>query len=546
MTARAIPISVVAALGLLASLALPASAPAKSSISGRLSKPGYTVIALESNGKANSVRAGRGAFKLRLPGRHVRLATLELRAPDGVYAGPVVIGSEQHGRRAILGVRPGAKLGKIKINVAKGYAKVKGRPRKAALATERFARARKGVPIGNGLNVGRVRSPGGSLPGDLDLDGVPDVIDIDDDGDLVLDNFDPSKKTKQKKSKKGRAAAFHPSGDFLLFSDLETDLSGVANANAPGLSDAQINAALMTNGELKMEILPPYTAELDCAQPQSRSDPTLGGLVYCSKGGTGTLPQYGSMAPPSSWPHFPDCCDPDGDGFGTMVDQAPLPGEHGMFLRHGANSSQIGTGDLLIQRISSGGSETDYLATLQYVFATTPALVSYSDGQGHSAAVSYPVAPGAPGTQGNGFPVAAGPSGDVMVTLTFWRPQRRPIPPEAGAWIDIGGLKYGAVVAFMDPGQFTCEHSAYSTSDPNLTPDDPTPQPGGGGFRDLAGDTPAIPSDTFTFTLDLTQCLGSKGFSFNPGEERGIGLRGVTPQPNSDDQAAVSFFFKRL
>ena len=100
---------------------------------------------------------------------------------------------------------------------------------------------------------------------------------------------------------------------------------------------------------------------------------------------------------------------------------------------------------MLIQRVSTGGSEQQFTATLQYVFVTTPALVSYDDGQGNSATVSYPGRLGGPGTEENPFPVKAGPDGDVVVELKFWRPQRRPIPPETAEWIDIGGLDLAAL-----------------------------------------------------------------------------------------------------
>jgi hypothetical protein len=99
-------------------LVAPVTAAAKlGSISGTLSRPGYTVIALASNGKATSVRASHGSFSLRPPAASV---TLQLRGADGIYAGPVVIGSDQKGVRAIVGVRAGARLGKITVNVRRG------------------------------------------------------------------------------------------------------------------------------------------------------------------------------------------------------------------------------------------------------------------------------------------------------------------------------------------------------------------------------------------------------------------------------------------
>src|SRR6266480_3276310 len=92
---------------------LAASEPADAAfkpITGKLSKPGYTVIALAANGKAKVARASRRRFRLRPPAKRV---TLHLRAPNGNYAGPIVVGRSRKGRRAILGVKAGARLGRI-------------------------------------------------------------------------------------------------------------------------------------------------------------------------------------------------------------------------------------------------------------------------------------------------------------------------------------------------------------------------------------------------------------------------------------------------
>jgi hypothetical protein len=140
-------------------------------IRGKLSKRGYTVIALADNGVAKAVLLRRRSFRLRPPAKRV---TLQLRAPDGTYAGPVILDSEKHGKRAIVGVRAGAKLGQIKVKGRKGYAKLAHKSAKRWIKAKRWARARHGVPIGNGRNVGLVRS--GRAHGraaDPDRDGVP-------------------------------------------------------------------------------------------------------------------------------------------------------------------------------------------------------------------------------------------------------------------------------------------------------------------------------------------------------------------------------------
>ncbi len=87
---------------------------------------------------------------------------------------------------------------------------------------------------------------------------------------------------------------------------------------------------------------------------------------------------------------------------------------------------------MLIARLNdASGVETGaFTQTLPYVFATVPALVSAD----HDSAVppnqvtlSYPYPPGF----ANDLPVSPRPGlpgrCDVVVTLTFWRPQRKPI-----------------------------------------------------------------------------------------------------------------------
>jgi hypothetical protein len=524
-------LGVLCAVALLAvALALPASAAAKKKpITGTLSEPGYTVIALAKGGKAKTDRAPKGKFKLRPSAKKV---TLHLRASDGTYAGPIVVGKKKNGKRAILGVKAGAKLGKVKIKSAKGYAKLK--LRKKWVDQKREAKAKKGVPIGAG-NFGLVRSKKtkGGGPGDLDLDGIADPLDIDDDGDLVLDNIDRSPVGTSAR------ASQSASGDFSLSPWLIAmqGFDQAVNANAPGLSDEQIEAALPSFGFLTIgyDAGPGTSIELDCGQPQGSANP---GLAYCSAGGVG----FAFAFPPTP---FPGCCDPDGDGFGSLYPSPPGPGgleSTQTQFHHNATSEQIRSGDVLIQRIGrTDGSEEERVATLQYVFETNPTLVSYDDGQGNSQTLSYP-------TPGDSFPVKAGPSGDVVVELTAWRPQRRPIPPETGDWYDIGGLDYNvaALQGSLGPAEVSiCKKDSYSTTDPNLAPTQISPSlfGGGDGFRDLSEDQPASPNNTFTFKVNLTECLAPLGLTLDPGENQELVLGASANAGEGEllDRAAVFF-----
>lgn len=426
------------------------------------------------------------------------------------------------------------------------------------------------MPIGAGV-FGRVLSPAASGPlADPDFDGLPDPLDIDDDGDLVLDNVDPSAAS--------RALRSASANQFHLASSLALPIHDTVNANSPAFTDEQIEAALLSFGVIIVQILPGAAAELDC-----------GGLLYCSLGGTGRYPT--NLNPPEG-PPFPGDFDADNDGFGRLT---LTPGARGsMFLLHGARArepdldpttSQIGTGDMLFEHVTTSGDESQcpqpvqvpecasFLSTLQFTFATVPALVSFSDETGETM-VPYPIAgpysgppegfrPSGPGTHNNGFPVTDGPDDDqdVELTFTFWRPQRRPIPDElcppppdrpctANEWIDIGGLTYSPVVQHLGspgaPGGMEvaqgCPESTLSSTDPRLS--ETSPEAGApGGFTDQALDQPASDTNTFTYTLNLTQCLASLGISsWDPGQELDLTFAAKDDSFDTTDQGVT---FKR-
>jgi hypothetical protein len=489
-------------------------------ITGRLSKRGLTVIAIASNGRASTDEAPRGRFNLSPPAGTV---TLHLRGTDGTYAGPVVVDTD--GRRAIMGVEAGADLGRIKVR--KGYGEVSRQPSEDEVDPRQWSRARKGVPIGAEV-YGLVRSrPKKKVPGDRDLDGIPGALDIDDDGDLVLDNFESAGRGRLSPGLLTPVEqTYNP---FGLYSVFGVELPNALNANAAAVAVQDIDASLKANSHLFMDIsdFAGASVELDCT-----------GLSYCSPGGTGEVwcsPTAQCPTPPQS---FPDCCDPDGDGFGS------LSSADGFYrLRHGAPSDQIGTGDVLIARVTAGGVETEYPATLQMVFATVPALFSYGDTAGNTATVTYPFVDQPGSGDGYPLPVAAGPGGDIVLTFTFWRPQRTPSSGGGLPWVDIGGLTYYTGLVEWKPGAGApvCPAGTYSTTDPNLTPA-PDVVVGGftGGYRDLAPDRPADPANTITYSVNMTQCLTALGETWDPGEELVINF--YTRNDSYDDNRVLVRF----
>lgn len=513
---------------------------ARKPITGELNRSGYTVIALATNGKATVSRASRETFRLRPPARRV---TLHLRAPSGTYAGPIVI-SRSKGRRAIVGVKGGARLGRV--TVRSGYARLAARLAKRWVDSKRVARARRGVPIGARV-FGRVRSqpPRRPLPADPDLDGIPDRLDIDDDGDLILDYEDRS----------AGAVDHQPAPTFGVISFLE---GPAVNANArhagdpsrPAFENSDIDAALRSGGALAFgleggPLLSPSRSELDCGGLPDPANPSgwLGGLRYCTRGGTGRAFAPGVPASPAPFPGNPGpLFDSDRDGRGTF----PAGIGFGPHLLHGASTAEIQTGDVLLQRSRDArGNEVTFSTTLQYVFATVPAIFSLDDdgpGGEPPTQLAYPNPPGivqdalvAPRPPGD--PNA----GDVVVTLTFWRPQRSrvandPAPKEgeSAAWTDIGSLAYGIGTAGLAG---PCPQSAFlPEDDPSLS--DPPPAPmggggpvaGGGGYADRALDRPANPNSKLTFTVNFSACLRSGGreSAFDqPGETARFGVLAV-------------------
>ena len=519
----------------------PASAAPKP-ITGKLTKSGYTVIALAASGKASSAQVQRGGFRLRPLAERV---TLHLRARSGRYAGPIVVRQTKRGKVAILGVRAGAKLGRVKVR--RGYAKVAKRLPKQRVDTRRRARARKGVPIG-ARRFGRVRSTrtGRGAPGDRDLDGIPDRLDIDDDGDLILDDLDPST----------AARISQTAIEFELHSVLPLPPEEVVNANAAALTTADIDRALRTWGYLSMTMTLPPGVELDCGGDPDPTDPDswLGGRTYCTRGGTGSV----FSAPPPR-PAFPDeCCDADGDGFGTPPDTSFGGAPSGFVLAHGADTAGIRAADPLLKCLAGcrdGGPEIP--GQLNFVFVTTPALMSYSDTAGNSGSVSYPVDPGDPGTNDNGFPVGAPSGQNIVLTLTSWRPQRERLPGdpvpgegESGTWTDIGGLIYEAYVQHIGPvvgGQEVgrpCPPSSFSSTDLTLLgPTDPNFMSDAGRLLDPDTDLPASPAHTYTLSLNLTDCLARLAVTWNPNEDLSLTLKAVSQ--NLAGEAAETVVFRR-
>lgn len=534
---------------LLAASAAPADAARQKPIKGNLTASGYTLIALSTNGKVTTKRVGSGRFSLRPPSRVV---TLHLRGRGGFYAGPIVVGTRKGGRRAVVGVRAGAGLGEIEILADEGFARTASKPPRRAVDRRRIARARKGVPIGADV-FGWVRSkpPGRPPTGDRDFDGIPDRLDIDDDGDRVLDKVDRSGR------RRGKAAAVTTEDPLGLATGLGVPLHSTPNVHT-GASDAEIDQFSRDLGYIIMDIRFGVSAvELDCGPPVPV------GLSYCAMGGT-AVNDNGNP--------FPECCDDDGDGFGTMVPSDVQQDYQNFAFDHRSTSTQITTGKYLLQHITQSGdesqcpSDTDpdcvsYSSLMQFAFTTTPALKSFDDGPGGRVPISYPVDFDEPGNEPNNpIRVSARSGGDVILDLTLWRPQRRPTSDaECGNvpgcaltdWLDMGGLVHFATGNRVEGGDPAVCPKEGAYSDPSAGLQAFELEAGeSGGFLDTTGAREADPTNTLSYRVNLTKCLETKGISFGVNQTRAFSFQASPPtDPASGltgtDTAAQNVYFRR-
>jgi hypothetical protein len=548
-----------------AMLLAPAALAARSHapISGR-APAGYTVIALALDGRAAAAEVPRsGRFRVVPTAARV---TLQLRAPDGTYAGPVVFAS--HGpHQVVVGVRAGARLGTIRV--ARGFGEVVHVAR-SALDMTRLAYAKRRRPRGAG-RLGHVRRwpslgrSGGTGPsartlakhrgGDLDQDGIPDAIDVDDDGDLRLDNVDNRTRLGGSIASAQNADPYQPTS--LLNVGLEESYlaerfgyaHGVAgyplNDDVPRPTSPEDRAKLrdlaISQRSLVLFPLPGGNAELDC-----------GGLIYCRAGGSGRDITRTHA--------FPDEFDADGDGFGLMTDSRPLnPARDGFGtaqqidrpifalapgtgLRTAPGLNGIGSGDQYLERFPDGLVQP---TTLGYVFDSVPAIKSYGQ-EGATTEIAYPVPETGPGTERDPFPITV----SRPLTLEVWRPQRRALPGEAGCsanaqtcseGVDIGGLTYVVAGKTNEQARQTwhCPPSAYGLP-PGASPE--AAQLGADGVTDMAPDRPSDSARVVRFTVTLSQCANDGSSSpWNGFPSRDVYVTAVSRFGDAAEGGGLSF-----
>ena len=489
---KTLPLIVIAAI---AALVVPAGASA-ATVSGSVPKnKGWQVVVVQANGKGTEATIKKnGSFRIKV--KSINQSTVHLIRRDGSYYGPVLFGG---GGRKVYGTLRGkgsVNLKKIKVRSGYGVAIL---PNKRTMRSASYTiAARNGKPIGAG-NYGRVKVGNGTGPlkgfngagRDTDLDGVPGVYDVDDNGNLILDNVDRTgRKGKGRAPRSGQARqVFPPATDFKMFSNFKIGGPQTPNVNAiPNSSALNTLVASLVPSTLTLatQVVGGSTAVLDCM-----------GNVYCEAHTAGS--------PPATFPQV---------NFAPVVITTPglVPISTGPTgdaqISPGATPTEIGAGDSFIQRVGT----TEYPGLLNFVFNTSPALQSFEVGTGAVTTLTYQADGSANHgmDQNNGAARVQMSQANSKLTLTFWRPQRKALPGESSTngWVDIGGLTYSLDTPNAPSGstKSQCPAGAYSGRSTTNTGDTPVPA-SDGGMLDTAEDQPSKVGNTLSMTIDLFQCF---------------------------------------
>lgn len=469
----------------------------------------YKVVVINKNSSSKvSNVSSSGSFRAKVK----KGSSLHIVSKSGKYVGPIV---SVNGSKAFATTTgESGSIGRVKLK--DGYAKVSYKN------TSTFFKKKPSIsfdsaPLGAG-NYGlvsvaqraKIAADDPQLGEDLDRDGIPDVLDIDDDGDLNLDIVDE---------------VSHAQSEFNaeIASTLRLGLSDSLNVNTGSFTEEQVETLVRDNLFLLMLL------QSNSSETISSVDVDCGNLSYCSSNGTATI----SMDNPpitngSLWTAY----DPEGNGFPNLYLRTGFMPE--INLKPGATRSEIGTGDTIFFRISTSGGQRIIPAVLPFVFATSPAIKSYTDNL-TTTQISYPVASTGAGTQTSPITLST-----QSVGLTFWKPQRAAIDgAEAPGYIDMGGLRYGVyLTAEGSMETITCRPEDYSNLSSSL--EARTESTDAQSLQDNSADEASNTNNTLSFTLDLGACLTRE--SITP---TGIDVMiDLVATSQSQDQTSQSIFFE--
>lgn len=580
---------VLAAAVLLA--ALPAGAAAKGgktvTITAKLtgsaaSIAGLRVLVLPTRGSSVTVTPKGGRISAKLAASSVNGTSLQLIARDGSYAGPVLLNRSGTKGATRLATATSATVALGTIRVTKGYgALITALPTAMTLAKGKVALTKSGAPVGAG-RLGLVRratakasrqggggAPGGACTsssatdaaagGDCDQDGVPNAVDVDDNGNLTLDAVDP--------------VSSQVSAKLNPYSGLRPSMQNTSNVYI-GTTRDQINASLgaapsaATGATANLGI----SFYLDQRYLDATGSTAFdfvwiscpAQMAWCAPG-TGTasisgfsearsllpgMPEWGSMP----WRDYTgsECqqgigCTatngPSGNAFVELYRNDGGGGGGGPVLPTwvamvAPNSPDtlggVVPGDVVTINAQRQGVVTQVPISISPYFVTSPALQSVN-----GTTVAYPLTADSPGTNES---TAITLGSDGLLTLRFWRPQRFGLPGETAAYYDVAGLHWGATLDFLRgtdnseqrpsreggcavsaPSGLSARAYSSSPQDPfnSIVPlvDDTT--------ADFATDTANAANTVVGFTIDVRACAQANGLNPASGAKAAMTLQGV-------------------
>jgi type 1 fimbria pilin len=549
---KAKPFGIALCAAILMSLVTDASAaPKKYKITGKVQDgAGYRVLLIQKNGNTKEVTLGNsGAFSFKnLSKTQLKSASLQLVGSDGSYFGPLVLGGKANkvslSFSADSSTPTALALGQVQIK--DGFARLKKFLNKKFVSKANVT-AVAFKPEGAG-NLG-LAAPGSTSaltfklpkvaaqelanPGlDSDLDGLPSVLDADDDGDGILDAVDPDSE-----------------GLDVPMTALNLDFRRSINSHVRlGLSDQTIDAVI--SGENA------FSLSLFFSQPQGST--VDGGyvvcpdsLVYCRQ--TTPTAFYGGVSESTTefrnkfWTELLNA-----DGYPRM-ENLSISGSFQAIvasIQPRVGRDQFRPGDILRAVLTNGTSvvSSKTLAVAPY-FVSVPAIKEYDAGLG-TVQVDYASVNAESGSipgVSEGDPIVLSGTGEL--TVSFWRPQRAAIRSDESGYLDLGGLRYGLVIG---SAQATCA-GLYSEVSSELVED--TEALGNGGspfanqganldpYTDSTTDRAANVSNVLSFKVNLKDCLARAGLSAG---SYGIALEASGPDVTGGRITAAQGFYVQI
>jgi hypothetical protein len=527
-------------------------------------------LLLTSKGRAFSASAsGNGSFNIKgVPAASAQNATLQFVDASGKYLGPAVLKVVKKGKTftSILGLKSIKKgtLNVGKLTAQKGWYKAK----KASAAGTAGVRAadKTGRPKGAGT-AGRVKLSAGKLsafssvsklavdkcpdgspkdvkmngnePGmDLDCDGLPNVIDVDDNGNGSLDIVD------QASNDSGDKANY--TGSLSTYSGISAGMSAKLNIHATDAATLtkQIKTALgpgarsLLQGSFSIAIflqestisgaadVTPDAVYIDCPGIKWCDATTGTALIQ----GNMELYKFRDLIDDKPWRSFPSTDFSSGSAVPSATAKS-----NGMYrFGNGQDTkwaaffspnyegddvlSVVRANDVVLIRSTKGGVESTLPVSISPFFVTTPYLASVKATGADALNTAENIAGGytAVGTDGK-------------MTLSFYRPQRMLLEGETGESANANfksqhGLNYGIVPSQARVGgkdyramvEFGCGGAdatkLYNTTSPSFEvktqaygPADNDPAT---DFWPVFDNTPEDSADDqLSFTIDLKSCF---------------------------------------